>query len=147
MTAASAGIALLAAFRDARHRVDVFLALDRDARHGFDYATNPLAPELVERLRPVASWPSRATNVFPNVIPESTPVAGGWPGAWASTSTYAWTYAWTRSWTDTDAAPTARPAPGPTPSDGWPDSRLGSLPERLAIPRATRSSRAFEPRL
>ena len=37
--------------RDARHRVDVFLALDRDARHGFDYATNPLAPELVERAR------------------------------------------------------------------------------------------------
>ena len=60
-------------------------------------------------------------------------VAGGWPGAW----TYAWTYA--------DA--TAGPDACPTPSDGWPDSRLGPLPGRLAIPRATRSSRAFEPRL
>ena len=114
--------------------------------NGLLYASStPLLGDAARRRR--RSWPSRATNVFPNVIPESTPVAGGWPGAWASTSTYAWTYAWTRSWTDTDAAPTARPAPGPTPSDGWPDSRLGSLPERLAIPRATRSSRAFEPRL
>ena len=40
--------------RDARHRVDVFLALAPTEGPGFDYASNPLAPELVARLRPVA---------------------------------------------------------------------------------------------
>lgn len=45
--------------RDARHRVDVFLALDRDSRHGFYYEHDALAPELIERLRPVAyDWAS-----------------------------------------------------------------------------------------
>lgn len=45
--------------RDARHRVDVFLALDRGVDHQFDYVTNPLAPDLIERLRPVAyDWTS-----------------------------------------------------------------------------------------
>ena len=41
--------------RDARHRVDVFLALAPTEGPGFDYASNPLAPELVARLRPVAA--------------------------------------------------------------------------------------------
>ena len=61
-------------------------------------------------------------------------VAGGWPGAW----TYAWMYA------DATAGPGAWPD---AVRQSWPDSRLGPLPDRLAIPRATRSSRAFEPRL
>ena len=49
--------------RDARHRVDVFLALAPTEGPGFDYANNPLAPELVARLRPVAlDWASVDQN-------------------------------------------------------------------------------------
>ena len=49
--------------RDAHHRVDVFLALAPSKGPGFDYANNPLAPELVARLRPVAlDWASVDQN-------------------------------------------------------------------------------------
>ena len=57
--------------------MDVFLALDRDARHGFDYATNPLAPELVERLQPVASdWTSIDQDSMAPEVCDST--CGAW---------------------------------------------------------------------